>query len=249
MERLIQRLLQRLLGFDRYLVLFSRIKIRTLRWDSNERDVLHFIEQMPEDAVVLDIGANIGIMTVLIARRVRRGVVHAFEPIPDNFAALRRNVEHFGLDNVVLHPMALGEERGELEMVMPEESNVRMQGLSHAVDVGPDAVVGTRYTVPQERLDDLDLARERPIAGVKIDVENFEQYVLRGARGLLERWKPLVYTELGDNENRTECFALFRDLGYTVGVLEGDRIVAFDPARHTVHNFFMCPPGHPVASG
>lgn len=262
MERLIQSVLQRLLGFERYLVWFSRVKIRTLRWDRNERDVLHFIEQMPRDAVVLDIGANIGIMTVPIARRVDRGHVHAFEPIPENFAVLRRNVEHFGLFNVTLHHTALGEEEGELRMVMPEEQNVRMQGLSHVVSVqgaesvqggesvqGAEAGGGRLYTVPQLRLDDVEALHGVPVAGIKIDVENFEQFVFRGGSGLLEKWKPLVYTELGENENRARCFELFEELGYTVGVLERGAIVPFEPARHDAHNFFMCPPGSSGSHG
>ena len=92
MERLVQSALQRILGFDRYLYWFSRVKIRSLRWDRNERDVLEFIRRIPEDGVALDLGANIGIMTALMAERVRRGHVHAYEPIPENFQALTRIV-------------------------------------------------------------------------------------------------------------------------------------------------------------
>ena len=243
MERLVQSVLQRVLGFDRYLRWFSRVKIRTLRWDRNERDVLHFISQLPEDGVVLDIGANIGIMTVLMARRVTRGRVHAFEPIPDNFRALQANVEHFGLGNVTLHQMALGEETGELEMVMPEEQHVRMQGLSHVVGApGTGDREGRHYRVPQLRLDDVDALADTPIAGIKIDVENFEQYVLRGGRQLLERWHPPIYAELLPNENRQRCLELAESLGYWAGVLEGDRVVPHEPGRHTQHNFFLVPP-------
>lgn len=250
MERLLQRLLQRVLGFDRYLVWFSRFKIRMLRWDRNEGDILHFIDRMPVDAVVLDIGANIGIMTVPIARRVRGGHVHAFEPIPENFGALRRNVMHFRLSNVSLHQIALGEQCGRLEMVMPTERRVRMQGLSHAVEVG-GAVSGSSgevYTVEQCRLDDVEALQGVPIAGIKIDVENFEQFVFRGATQILEKWHPLVYAELGPNENRARCFELFQDLGYSVGVLEGGEIVPYRPGRHRHHNFFLCPPEPAVAA-
>jgi FkbM family methyltransferase len=242
MERLIQSLMQRILGFDRYLFWFSRFKIRTLRWDRNERDVLHFIHRMPVDGTVLDIGANIGIMTVLIARRVRRGHVHAFEPIPENFRALERIVDHFHLTNVTLHQMALGDTTGSLEMVMPEQQHVRMQGLSHAVSVGEQRVEGQRYEVPQERLDDLDFLRGVPVAGIKIDVEGFEQYVFEGGRELLARARPLVYVELVEPEARAAAFELFGDLGYTHGVFDEDRIVEHVAGRHTQHNFFMVPP-------
>ncbi len=241
MERLIQRILQRLLGFDRYLFWFSRFKIATLRWDRNEGAVIHFIGGLPRDGVVLDIGANIGIMTVLLARHADRGVVHAFEPIPDNFRALTRIVSHYRLDNVVLHQLALGEEDGELRMVMPEQEHVRMQGLSHAVTVGSDDD-GKFYTVPQVRLDDVEALADADVVGIKIDVENFEQFVFRGGLGLLERSRPPVYTELGSDANRDVCFELFRGLGYSVDVLDGDRVVPYEPARHDVHNYFMTPP-------
>ena len=242
MKRLVQRYLQKALGFDSYLFWFSRFKIATLRWDRKEGAVLHFIEQqLPRQGVVLDIGANIGIMTVLLARHLTGGVVHAFEPIPDNFRALSRIVSHYGLTNVVLHQVALGEESGELQMVMPEERRVRMQGLSHAVGVGA-AQDGTRYSVPQVRLDDFEALDGADVVGIKIDVENFEQFVFRGGWALLERCHPPVYTELGSDENRDVCFELFADLGYSVGVLDGHQVVAYDRGRHEVHNFFMTPP-------
>jgi FkbM family methyltransferase len=248
MERLIQRVIQRVFGFDRYLFWFSRFKIRTLQWDRNERDILYLISRMPADATVLDIGANIGIMTVLIARHVHRGHVHAFEPIPENFRALERVVAHFGLTNVTLHQMALGETSGRLEMVMPEEQHVRMQGLSHAVEVGDTdtATQGRRYTVPQERLDDLEFLRGVQVDGIKIDVEGYEQFVFKGGRELLQRCRPLVYAELVEPENRSGSFGLFADLGYSSGVLVDDHIVAFDPSRHTQHNFFMSPSAAPA---
>ena len=242
MKRLVQRCLQQVLGFDRYLFWFSRFKIATLRWDRKEGAVLHFIEQLPPRGVVLDIGANIGIMTVLLARHMTGGVVHAFEPIPDSFRALNRIVSHYRLDNVVLHQLALGDEAGDLEMVMPEQRRVRMQGLSHAVGVGVENDGGTRYSVPQARLDDVEALEGAEVVGIKIDVENFEQFVFRGGRALLDRCRPPVYTELGSDENRAVCFQLFSDLGYSVGVLDGHGVVAYDPERHAVHNYFMIPP-------
>ena len=243
MERLVQSVLQRLLGFDRYLYVFSRFKIRALRWDKNEADVLEFVRRIPTDGVALDIGANIGIMTALMSQRVSSGRVHAFEPIPENFSALTRIVRRMRLDNVVLHNVALGQEAGELRMVMPEEHNVRMQGLSHAVDPdGPVVEDGVLYTVPVRRLDDEAFLHGVHVDAIKIDVENFEERVFRGGTALLERCRPLVYAELWDNDVRRGCFELFGGLGYQVKVFDGTTLVPFDPDHHTQHNFFLCPP-------
>lgn len=251
LRRALQATLQRSLGFRRYLYVFSRYKVATLHRDPLEGDVLHFASMLPRDGVVLDIGANVGIMTVHLARRVEQGHVHAFEPVPDNFATLRRIVAHFRLRNVTLHRMALGDEDTDLEMVMPVQRAVRMQGLSRVVgagDEGPAAGEGEHYTVPQRRLDDLEVLRDVPIAGIKIDVEGFEPRVFAGGAELIARWKPIVYTELGDEESRRACLEQFGALGYTVGVLEGDRVVPHVPGTHTKHNFFLLPPGHDAAA-
>ena len=253
-RRAFQATLQRALGFRRYLYVFSRYKVATLHRDPLEGDVLHFASMLPTDGVVLDIGANIGIMTVHLARRVGHGHVHAFEPVPDNFATLRRIVRHFELSNVTLHRMALGDEDTDLEMVMPVQRSVRMQGLSRVVgkdgppaaDPGPGE--GEHYNVPQCRLDDLEMLRDVPIAGIKIDVEGFEPRVFAGGAELIERWKPIVYTELGDEESKAACLVQFDRLGYTVGVLDGDRVVPYVPGTHTKHNFFLLPPGHQLTA-
>jgi len=243
MKRIVQSLLQRVMGFDRYLFWFSRFKIRTLHRDENEGDVVHFISMLPTDAVVLDIGANIGIMTVLIARHVTDGHVHSFEPIPENHRALRRIVEHDGLTNVTLHEVALGESTGDLEMVMPVQNSVRMQGLSRVITDSPsDPEGGERYSVPQLRLDDVEDLRDVQVAGMKVDVEDFEQFVFRGGLGLLRRCTPLVYAELNDGENRRVSMELFEGLGYSVCVLDGDRLVPWEAGRHHKHNFFLVPP-------
>lgn len=242
MERRIQHLLQRLLGFRRYLFWFSRFKAATLRFDHNERDVLHFVALMPRDSVVLDIGANVGIMTVHLARRVDRGHVHAFEPVADNLAVLERVIERAGLSNVTVHPVALGDSADTLEMVMPLEDSVRMQGLSRVITGGPsDPQVGEHYSVPQRRLDDLEDLVGAHVAGIKIDVEDFEQYVFAGGRDLIERCRPIIYTELGLGDNRGACVEFFAEVHYSVGVLEGDRVIEWDPAVHDQHNMFAYP--------
>ncbi len=241
MKKQIQSLLQRLLGFENYLFWFSRYKVRTLRWDRNEGDALRFISDLPRDGVALDIGANIGIMTVLMAKRLTGGTVHSFEPIPENFKALGRIVEHYGLRNVVLHHMALGESEGTLEMIMPEQENVRMQGLSHVINLEDTHEVGERYSVPQRALDALAELDGTKVTGIKIDVENHERFVFKGGLGLIRSNRPLVYSELGHNENRTEAFEMFRGLDYQIGVLEGDSVVPFDDSVHDKHNFFLSP--------
>jgi FkbM family methyltransferase len=240
MKKLVQNALQTVLGFRRYLFVFSLFKIYTLRRDKREGDFFHFLSLLPEDAKVLDIGANVGIMTALLAKHCLRGEIHAIEPIPENFAALTRICRHFNFANVRLHQFALGAEEGQLEMVMPEVKNVKMQGLSHVVHASiTEYNEGRRYAVPQHHLDALPEMMEG-VQGIKIDVENFEYYVFEGGKELLRKFKPLIYCELWDNENRAKCFDLLRNqLGYKIQVLEGKKLIDFDPKIHQKQNFFF----------
>ena len=133
MKNSIKYILQTLLGFKNYLYVFSIFKIRTLKGDSKEGDFFHFLNLLKENDTVLDIGANIGIMSVHLSEKVKSGHVHAFEPIPQNFEVLERIVTKFNLSNITLHNYALGDEEKQIEMVLPVVSSVKMQGLSHVV--------------------------------------------------------------------------------------------------------------------
>ena len=83
MKKLIQSILQRVLGFERYLVLFAKFKIATFKSDANEGDFFKFVDMMTIHSNVLDIGSNIGITTVHLARKVKK--VYSYEPVPPNF--------------------------------------------------------------------------------------------------------------------------------------------------------------------
>jgi FkbM family methyltransferase len=243
-KNLVKYILQKMLGFERYLFVFSWYKIKTLKNDNKENHFFHFLQLMPEDASVLDIGANIGIMTVHLAQHLKKGRVYAFEPMPDNIRALRRIVAHFKVTNATIYTCALGDHDGEVEMVMPVEGKARQQGLSHVVhETITERNEGIKLRVPLQQLDHIAELRaaDANIRGIKMDVENFESFVLNGARELLQQWKPVVYTELWDNENRYTCFSIMKQLGYQVKVVEGASLVDFNKDRHTHQNFIFIP--------
>jgi hypothetical protein len=91
------------------------------------------------------------------------------------------------------------------------------------------------------KLDDIAELQEsiHPITGIKIDVENYEYHVLEGARALLAKYKPLIYAELWDNQNRVDCLKLLTGIGYGVFVLENGVLVKFDSNIHLTQNFFF----------
>lgn len=245
LKKAIQGVLQRILGFDRYLFYFSRWKIATIKWDSSKKegDFNYFLTLLKPDDIVLDVGANIGIMTVLMAQRCPKGWIYAFEPIPDNFAALRKIISYFRLSNVSAFQIALGEEEKEVQMTMPVLQGVKMQGLSHVEHPSIEGYSPSEhsFSVQQQMLDHIQELQGQSISAIKMDVENYEQFVLKGGIQLLETYQPILYLELWDNENRKNCFKILEGLGYAVCVLEKNHLVAFNSTKHEQHNFFFIP--------
>ncbi len=249
MKRRIQAFLQRVLGFETYLAGFAWFKILTLRWDSPEQegDFNFFLTLLEPDDHILDIGANIGIMTVLMGKACPHGHIYSFEPIPENMATLKRMVQHFGLQHVTPYAVALGEEEGSLSMQMPVINGVRMQGLTHVVHQSIEGYEGQQaaFNVPVKVLDDPSFSWPHGVQAIKIDVENYERFVLSGARRLIATHQPLIYCELLPGENRTFCISMLEDLGYTTQVLDrrekAPKLKAFDPSQDSQHNFFFLP--------
>jgi len=241
MKSIIKRILHLIFGFRQYLYIFAIFKIKTFKWDKKESDFFQFLDMLDEDDHVLDIGSNIGITTVLMSKKVPKGKVHSFEPIPINFITLKKITERYDCTNTDLYPYALGDENGEVEMVLPKVKNVRMQGLSHVVHKDlTDFNEGKRYKSAIYRLDDLEMLQgETPISGIKIDVENFEYFVLKGGRDLITRDQPIIYAELWDNDNRKNCFTLMRELGYKIFVYHDGHMQNYTPEKHTTQNFFF----------
>lgn len=243
MKNAIKYVLHTLLGFKNYLFIFSLFKIKTLKSDKNEKDFFQFLKLIPENSAILDIGANIGIMTVHLAR-IKNSTVYSFEPIPQNIEILKKIIHYFKLKNVNLIEVALGNTEGEVEMVMPVISRVRMQGLSHVVHTSiTDNNEGEKYKVPLKMLDHLPelVNSNKRISAIKIDVENFEFFVLDGAKQLITTHQPIIYAELWENENRKNCFELLLRLKYKTFVVVNSKLVEFNKQFHKTQNYIFLP--------
>lgn len=243
MKDFFKLLLQKALGFDNYLFVFSKFKIITLKGDKNEGDFIHFVKLIPDACTVLDIGANIGIMAITLHKKLPKAHIIAFEPMPDNLKTLFRIIAHYKANNITVMPIALGNKNGTIEMVMPMRNQVKFQGLSHVIHESIPHDDGIVVKVPVHTLDTLPMLDQLhlPIGAIKLDVENFEFFVLDGGRQIIKKHKPIIYAELWDNENRKQCFNLMQQLGYQIQVLINNVLVAFDGNIHKKQNFFFIP--------
>lgn len=244
MKTFVKHILQRLLGFRNYLYLFSIYVIWKLKWDRSEKDFIQFLRLLPAEGTVLDIGANIGVMSYYLAKNYRDRKVFAFEPIPYNYENLLKIKRRFGLDNLFTYNCALGDKNGMIDMILPVEKSVRFHGLAHVVHESiTDKNNGEIFTCTVQQLDSIEelIKPGVNITGIKIDVENFEYFVLKGGTELLKKHKPIIYSELWENENRTKTMKLLTQLGYSIQVIQKNELVLWQPEKYDTQNFFFMP--------
>ncbi len=169
--------------------------------DCFEPDISYLMKTLirPDD-VVLDIGANIGVHTVTMARAAHRGRLFAFEPVPE--MALQNDINRAlnRLDNVTLVRCALGNENCELEMRVSigdanQQGTNTFIGQNDNVDDNPHGYETRLMKV--RRLDDMvgELDIPSPIGFIKIDTEGFDTRVLEGAMKTIAEHKPILLIE------------------------------------------------------
>jgi FkbM family methyltransferase len=141
------------------------------------------------DCNFIDVGANIGYFSCILSKLAGpSGKVFAFEPEPQNFRLLERNIKGNQLTNVEAHSCAIGAMEGTARLGLYKPANRGRHSLV-------DAEGKSSIEVPVRRLD--DVARESAPGAqswslVKIDVEGYEGYVLDGAAEILARTEILV---------------------------------------------------------
>jgi FkbM family methyltransferase len=127
---------------------------------------------------IVDIGANVGSHAIPLAKSLGATTqVHAFEPHPRVFAQLQANARLNRLPNLHLYNLALGDHAGEVAF-----TDVRSDDYNRVLPNGAGAL-----TVPMTPLDDFTPLAQASITLVKIDVEGYELFVLRGAEATLTR--------------------------------------------------------------
>lgn len=131
-------------------------------------------------SVCVDIGANVGYFTMLMAQAASAGSVHAFEPIPLNAALLRASVGINGFTNISVNQCAVGDHKGNISFAQSSDS-----AYSSLRDTERKPIDRT-LSVPIITLDDyLDRAGIYRIDVLKADVEGAEGLVVAGASRLL----------------------------------------------------------------
>jgi len=136
-------------------------------------------EKADSSRIAIDVGANIGYYTVLLAKKVKK--VYAIEPEKESYEILRKNTR--GMTGVVTIMAAASDKKGAGKLAVSEEN------------FGDHRLVteGTGKAVKTITLD--ELAEEERVGLIKIDTQGWEPKVIEGAKKIISRDRPVIFLE------------------------------------------------------
>lgn len=170
--------------------------------------------------LVVDVGANIGYLTSLFAARVgREGRVVAFEPHPDLFRCLgrnvRRNQSNPGMGETQLYSLAVGDQSAAVRLVEPPQFGMN-KGVAR-VTRDPRLASHEGMVAHEVQMMPLDAQfRTARIDLLKIDVEGFEPEVLRGASTLLREKRVCHIVYEAEACEKSPAHGLLAEAGYAI---------------------------------
>jgi FkbM family methyltransferase len=174
----------------------------------SEGEVLLFQQVVKPGFLVVEVGANIGAHTVLLAQLTGpTGMVLAIEPQRIVYQTLCANVALNSITNVQCHHAAVGKAPGQI--VVP--------ALNYEVDNNYGGLALGGFTkgenVPVMTIDGLNLPK---CHFLKIDVEGMEQQVLEGAVRSIAAYSPILYVENDRKDKSESLIRVIDSLGYNM---------------------------------
>ena len=178
----------------------------------------------------LDIGANKGLFSLLLAGRFDRVV--AVEPLSGNIAKMELAMAENGIRSIEIARCALGDADGMAEFTLPPAGN---EGIGSLVPGHVTNPSGTTL-IPVRRGAALCEELELRPGLLKIDTEGYEAAVLRGLLPVLRRDRPFLVMEIGESSK-----AALAAGGGVMAHLPEDYVLLEVAEASTVRDFFLTP--------
>ncbi len=242
----VQFLIQRIIGYSNYLYWFSIYRVLRYQFMKDDIDITFFIElvKKQKQGVVIDAGENVGYTSVIFAKAFPSSSIISYEPVRLLSQIIYRVVRFFRVNNIEVRQKALGDSLETVMIKTPVIQGVKKQGLSYIdKEVDREDIELIKSSIAEE-VDMVTLDSDwgnhinPPISGIKVDVENFEYFVLKGARNLVMKFRPIVMAELWDNARRNSCIQLMQELGYKTFVIKNKELVKYQ-GQSSLNYFFI----------
>jgi len=178
--------------------------------------------------VVLDIGANIGVQSLLFSKLVGKdGKVFSFEPV--THAVLSINIEKNDINNVIVVPKGISNEVGTGEIEVSD----------YCLDSSIARREYTRGYYTHKRVIDLislDIFAEEmgleKIDFIKMDIEGVEELAIRGAKEVIKRYRPVwsissYHIDMDNEPQHDKLVSLLKSYDYRIEEIKGQHIYAW----------------------
>lgn len=245
MKKQLKTLLYKSLGLERYLKLLHYSHGKIIDWKLFKNDnaflTYHMLPHIVKEGdYVIDIGANLGYFTRLMARCVgSQGKVIAIEPVKPFFNTIQWALRN--QQNTTLYNYALGTENKAIQLSIPDNVGYIRTGLPQVVD--KENIVHEKHIFfdatmvrASELLKDIE-----KIDFIKCDIEGYEKYVIPEMKNIIEKHLPVLQIETS-NEVLPHIDAVLLTLGYEKYVCEGSSLYKYvKPGIYTNDFYYLHP--------
>ena len=176
-------------------------------WESKSREIFSILSLSSK--TVFDIGSYTGVYALVAAKSNKKLNISAFEPNPELFSALEKNLKLNRIRNVKSEQMALDDQPGEAYLYLNHDTHTSIGSLIQSSTAGKKVLV--RKTTldiycKNYSINSIDL--------MKIDVEGYETYVIQGGLSIIKKSSPIILMESLTQETLEKQFDLLSKLGY-----------------------------------
>lgn len=192
--------------------------------------LLKYLKQLKPDLHFLDIGANLGYYSLLVASHCPQAKIYSFEPDKNNFHLFTTSIIYNQFQNQIQsYPLAVSNENKTIVI-----SNLGNQANYGARFTGNTAQELRAYVhgenpyyeeIAAVCLD--DFLPDIPIDIVKIDIEGYEPFALQGMLNLLKKNRPIIFAEFAPSNLKffgqvapQEFLEFFTNLDYTINLID-----------------------------
>jgi FkbM family methyltransferase len=181
-----------------------------------------------KSATIFDIGANIGLFSILSSKKNNDSEIYAFEPYVTNFNRLCVNLKLNNCLNVYAEQIAIGDTNGEIQITVPEGdfiTDVSSVNENFSKKIYPN-LNWKKQLVPLESIDSFKNRKKLKINLIKCDVESFEMNVFKGMKKTLMEDKPTILLECFLDKERELFFNnILKEFKYYVYMVFPDSLV------------------------
>jgi FkbM family methyltransferase len=224
--------------------------IDTFNFNQYELEDSEMLYKLVDDGdTIFDIGANIGWYSNHLSKKLPNSKIYSFEPIPETYAQIKKNTELNQSNNIILNNIALSDKIQTLTFYY----SPTITGASSAANITENENM-TKLECQTNTID--KFVKEKSITKldfIKCDVEGAEFLVYKGGAETIEKYKPIVFTEMlrkwsaKFNYHPNEIIEFFKQFGYNCYTSHDGKLIPFEKVTEETletNYFFLHPEKH-----